>query len=310
MNGPFKLEKAIAKWRKDMTAQGVKSRDVLDELENHLREDVAAQIQSGMDAAEAFEIAAQRIGRGAVLKREFAKLEASKHQRLTRLFRIACFITGPFMLLLSGWLLYDLDRGSFHQPASLFVLACLAIYTGTVPLWYRSLPSSHTKWIGIVLRALTLFVACLPVVALLGALGLRFLRLDDTESMILWSAVVAFTATMFAYACLDLERGIGWGSSACPSPDRFTDLAQRANGIAHDEAERLGHDFVGTEHLLLGIISCDSGLLSDLLRKWGVDADTIRAEIEKVVDRGYARKSARDLPYTPRAMRALTLAMQ
>jgi ATP-dependent Clp protease ATP-binding subunit ClpC len=115
---------------------------------------------------------------------------------------------------------------------------------------------------------------------------------------------------MFGYGCLDLERGMGWGSTGCPAPEQFTDLAQRASGIAHEEATQLGHDYVGTEHLLLGVISCDSGLLSDLLRKWGIEADTIRAEIEKVVGPGGARKSARDLPYTPRARRALTLAMQ
>src|ERR1051326_733928 len=145
MNGPFKLDQAIAKWRKEMAAQGVKSRDLLDELERHLREDVAAQISSGNGAAEAFEVAAKRIGRGAGLKREFAKLDASKHRRRARLFRVSFFIPGPSMLLLSGWLLYDFDRGSFDQPASLFALACLAVYTGTLPLWYRWLPSPHTK---------------------------------------------------------------------------------------------------------------------------------------------------------------------
>jgi hypothetical protein len=307
---PFKLEKAIAKWRKEMVAQGVKSRDVLDELENHLREDVANQIEAGTDVAEAFSIAVQRIGKGAALEREFAKLDASKHKRLTNIFRISCFITGPSMLLLSGWLLYDPDSVSFDQPVSLFVLASLAIYTVTLPLWYRLLPSPYTKWTGILLKSVTLMVAALPLVALAGAAGLPLPQLGNTGSEILWSVVIAFTATMFAYACLDLERGIGWGSACCPSPEQFTDLAQRAAEVAHDEAERLRHDFVGTEHVLLGVISCDSGLLSDLLRKWGIDADTIRVEIEKVVVPGRARNSARDIPYTPRAKRALGLAME
>jgi hypothetical protein len=306
MKARFKLEKAITKWRKEMAAQGVKSRDVLDELENHLREDVTNQIDAGTDAAEAFSIAVQRIGKGAALEREFAKLDASKHKRLTNIFRIYCFVSGPSMLLLSGWLFYDPERSSFDRPPSFFVLVCLAIYTGTLPLWYRGLPSPHKKWIGIVLKTITFMVVLLPLVALAGA-SCNW----DTGSTILWNAVVAFSATMLAYACLDLERGIGWGSGRGPSPEQFTDLAQRArSGLAHDEADRLGHDFVGTEHLLLGVISCDSGLLSDLLRKWGIDADTIRAEIEKVVGRGVAGKSARDIPYTPRAKRALGLAMQ
>src|SRR6476646_4815090 len=97
-NNMFDLTQAIAKWRKEMAAQGVKSRDVLDELENHLREDVGNQVGGGTDAAEAFKVAAQRIGQGAVLKREFAKLDRRK-QRLPDIFRITCFVTGPFMLL-------------------------------------------------------------------------------------------------------------------------------------------------------------------------------------------------------------------
>jgi hypothetical protein len=311
MKGPFKLDQAIAKWRKEMTAQGVRSRDVLDELENHLREDIAAQIQSGTSEVEAFDIAVQRIGRGAALHREFAKLDASKHKRLSKLFRISCFVTGPFMLVLSGWLLYDPDRRSFDRPVSLFLLTCLAIYTGTLPVWYRLLPSPHTKWRCILLKTITFMVAALPLVALAGALGLPVPRLGNTGSLVLWSVVTAYTATMSAYACLDLERGVGWRSQRGPSSEQFTELAQRArSGLAHEEAERLGHDYVGTEHLLLGVISCDSGLLSDLLRKWGIEADAIRAEIEKVAGPGVARKSARDLPYTPRATRALTLALQ
>jgi hypothetical protein len=206
MKNRFKLDEAIATWRRESAAQGVKARDVLDELESHLREDVAAQIKAGTCEAEAFQIAVERIGQGAALAREFATLDAGKHKRLTNIFRLTCFVTGPFMLLLSGWLLYDLERGYFDNPAILSVLTCVAIYTGTLPLWYRRLPSVHTKWRGSLLLILSLIVASLPLVALAGALGLPLLQLDNTGSMILWSAVAAYGATMFAYNCLDLER--------------------------------------------------------------------------------------------------------
>ena len=292
-----------------MAAQGVKSRDVLDELENHLCEDVANQVHSGTDAAEAFKIAAQRIGQGAVLKKEFTKLNVGKPSLLPAIFRATCFISGPFMLLVGAWAVLDSDGVSFGQGTSLLVISCLAIYTGSLPFWHRSLPSPNTKWLSIALKTATALIASLPLIALLGALGVRCLQTDNTVTMILFCVVAAFCATMFAYACLDLERGTGWGF-ACPAADRFTDLAQRATEMAHDEAGRLGHDYVGTEHLLLGVISCDSGLLSDLLRKWNIDAETIRAEIEKMVSPGAARKSARDIPYTPRAKRALGLAAQ
>lgn len=213
----FKLTQAITKWRNEMAAQGVRSRDILDELENHLREDVAAQIRAGTNPAEAFRLATQRIGQGVILKREFAKLHGSNRTRLTKPFRIFCIITGLSMLLLSGWVLYSPGSGSFDEPASLFVLASLAVYTGTLPLWYKWLPTSHSKWIGILLKSVTLLVGALPLVALAGALGLPVLQLDNTESLILWSTVVTFTATIFAYACLDSERGINWHSSRVPA---------------------------------------------------------------------------------------------
>src|SRR3954463_5497032 len=121
MKGPSKLDEAIAKWRREMAAQGVKSRHVLDELENHLREEVAKQIRSGADPAEAFKIAVQRIGQGAVLRKEFAKLDTSKHQRLLRLFRATCFITGPFMLLVCGLALLNSDSVSVGEMAPLLM---------------------------------------------------------------------------------------------------------------------------------------------------------------------------------------------
>src|SRR5262249_1972426 len=62
--------------------------------------------------------------------------------------------------------------------------------------------------------------------------------------------------------------------------------------------------------LLLGVVSSESGLLMDLLRKWDTDSDGIRGEVKKIVGAGASRRAARDIPYTPRALRALNLAAQ
>jgi hypothetical protein len=68
----FNLEQAIADWRRQMKG-GIKSREVLDELENHLREDVKQQVQSGKTIQQAFKIAVQRLGSVRALKTEFEK---------------------------------------------------------------------------------------------------------------------------------------------------------------------------------------------------------------------------------------------
>ncbi|HXR08582.1 MAG TPA: hypothetical protein VN765_14700 [Candidatus Acidoferrum sp.] len=74
----FDLDLSIMEWRRTMALGGVKSPEVLAELESHLREDVEQQRQTGMEAAEAFETAVQRIGQAAVLEGEFDKVGGLK----------------------------------------------------------------------------------------------------------------------------------------------------------------------------------------------------------------------------------------
>jgi hypothetical protein len=69
----FDLEQAIADWRRQMLAVGIKAPVPLEELEIHLREDIAQQMQSGLSAQPAFGIAARKIGQAPELKREFKK---------------------------------------------------------------------------------------------------------------------------------------------------------------------------------------------------------------------------------------------
>jgi hypothetical protein len=70
----FNLETAIAEWRKQMRAEGIKTPVPLEELENHLREDFEAQIRSGAIPERAFEIAAGRLGPAAAIQQEFSKV--------------------------------------------------------------------------------------------------------------------------------------------------------------------------------------------------------------------------------------------
>src|SRR5271154_6758117 len=72
-NNMFDLERSIANWREQMLAAGIQSPVPLEELESHLRDEVAQEIASGSTAQLAFEIAVQRIGRAGALKAEFKK---------------------------------------------------------------------------------------------------------------------------------------------------------------------------------------------------------------------------------------------
>src|SRR6266403_2102691 len=70
----FNLEQAISDWRLRMLAAGIKTPMLLDELENHLRDAVDQELQSGLDAQQAFDLVVVRIGQAGALKREFKKV--------------------------------------------------------------------------------------------------------------------------------------------------------------------------------------------------------------------------------------------
>ena len=89
----FDLEQAIADWRQQMLAAGIKTPVPLVELEIHLREDIAQQMKAGLNVQPAFEIAVQEIGKPGMLKREFKKVER------TLMKRIAIILLGVFGVL-------------------------------------------------------------------------------------------------------------------------------------------------------------------------------------------------------------------
>jgi hypothetical protein len=189
----FELERAIADWRQQMAASGVKSSEILNELESHLRDEIARQMQAGVAARQAFENAVQSIGSAHALKEEFAKV--------------------------SG------------RPSKL-------------------------------LQALKRFI--------LGRHGVSL-----------------------------------------PALNVFTASAQQTLELARAEAPRLNHDFIGTEHVLLGLLNSPSGIVPNVMRRLGVQNDAVRDEIAKLIGPGLpAERVAASIRYTPRATRALALALE
>ena len=88
----------------------------------------------------------------------------------------------------------------------------------------------------------------------------------------------------------------------------FTPRAQQVLALAKKEADRFNHNFVGTEHLLLGLIKLGQGVAVNVLLKMGLDLETLRREVEKVVGTGPDQKVVGNIPFTPRVKKVLALA--
>lgn len=182
----FDLEKSIAQWRRQMLAAGIKVTESLDELENHLREEVEKQIKLERKPEHAFDIAVDKIGKPAPLKEEFAKVEAT---------------------------------------------------------WLAKLK------------------------ALLGL------------------------------------------NKILPPPYKdFAPVGMQTLELAAGEARDRYHNYIGTEHILLGLLKSESSVISTVMRRLGVDEKAIRIEVEKFTANGPTPGASVNIPYTPRAKNALQLA--
>lgn len=92
--------------------------------------------------------------------------------------------------------------------------------------------------------------------------------------------------------------------------NRFTERARKVIILAKEEARRFNHDYIGTEHILLGLIREGEGVAATVLQKMGVSLEKIRLEIEKLVQPGPSTQIIGDIPFTPRAKKALELAAE
>src|SRR5664279_4132383 len=90
--------------------------------------------------------------------------------------------------------------------------------------------------------------------------------------------------------------------------NNFTPRAQQVLALARKEADRFNHNYVGTEHLLLGLIKLGQGVAVNVLQKMGLDLETVRMEVEKQVGSGPETQMVGNIPYTPRVKKVLALA--
>jgi len=92
--------------------------------------------------------------------------------------------------------------------------------------------------------------------------------------------------------------------------NRFTQRAQKAILLAQREAKRLNHDYLGTEHILLGLMALGEGVAAQVLQDLGIDLKKVRREVEKMVRTGDNILLVGEVPFTPRAKKVLELAIQ
>ena len=132
----FNLEQAVAEWRRQMVKAGIKTPVPLDELEIHLREDIAQQMRSGLNAQQAFGIAAKKIGQAPELKREFKKISAPMEMqeviKLAGVIIVAVSLFCPLFMFLPCLQAHELSL-----MARMLALAVYAITVATSVLSWK-----------------------------------------------------------------------------------------------------------------------------------------------------------------------------
>lgn len=106
------------------------------------------------------------------------------------------------------------------------------------------------------------------------------------------------------------DASAGEGQGSAETMNNFTPRAQQVLALARKEADRFHHNFVGTEHVLLGLIRLGQGVAVNVLQKLGLDLENVRLEVEKQVGTGPDQKVFWNIPYTPRVKKVLALAQK
>jgi ATP-dependent Clp protease ATP-binding subunit ClpC len=91
--------------------------------------------------------------------------------------------------------------------------------------------------------------------------------------------------------------------------ERFTDRARQVVVLAQEEARNLHHNYIGTEHILLGLLHEGRGIAAQALTTLGIDQEAVRQRVIEIVGRG-DQNPAGHIPFTPRAKKVLQLALR
>lgn len=238
----FNLEQSLTEWRRQMLSAGVNNPEILEELENHLREDWAQRVESGASGEQAFELAVNSVGQACVLQREFAKLTRKKCAWLGALkqFIAGAFDPAPCLNTFSPGARWTLERAQLEAPR----------------LNHGFIGTEHV---------------------LLGLLALK----DGVVPKVLKTMGVDREA---------IRRQVeNWVSNFPPSkisgPVRYTPRVKKSLYYAAREAKASQNTAVGAEHILLGLVLEGEGVAGQVLRDFGVSSETTRQEIKREAHR-------------------------
>src|SRR5438477_1200181 len=94
--------------------------------------------------------------------------------------------------------------------------------------------------------------------------------------------------------------------------ERFTDRARKVMQLANQEAQRFNHEYIGTEHMLLGLVKEGAGVAANVLKNLDIDLKKIRLEVEKIVNLGSGIETVLPgkLPHTPRAKKSIEYSIE
>lgn len=289
-----------------MSADGMKSSAILDELEEHLREDVAERMRAGQDAESAFEAAAKQIGQSDSLRREFRKAGGARSPAERWLILIALLFVS-FIVFLSSITIIACYNGTWQRAMAFAAVAGALAVVGGSKFAVRFMP--------IVRNTTARITACLALIGT-GLAAATFYgnyvvpRLEtypgQLPAMMLWAV---FLIAVFTCAGMSLIKRYQLDLAALPLLEDFAPSGRLALEAAPAAARYFHHNFVGTEHLLLSLTDSPSGTVTNVMRNLGISADAVRREITKIVGVDASGPGAADLiPMTPRARHALRLA--
>jgi hypothetical protein len=299
--GMFNLDQAIADWRRQMSAAGIKSPDVLDELESHLREDLERRIGAGASAEQAFREAVIQVGTAEQLQPEFCKI-CRPHARLSRkTVRIGCAAAAVFLLLTQGWYLLDSDVSLAERIPSLAWVVAVALFVGAIP-YLNELASGLP---GLAWRRGAGKTCSLVLLSWICLLYLNVANITHFPSGIFLSNVG--WSLFFAAAIAGVVVSFGTEPEVL---NLWSPRVWQTFEVAAGEASRFRHSFIGTEHLLLGLMQAEGSSIPGVLGRMGVGCETVRAEIEKIVGSWDQAPVANAPTPTPRANQALRFAIQ
>jgi len=321
----FDLEREIATWRRQLARVGIKSVECVAELESHLRDEFEAQITSGANPEDAFQRAVAAVGSAAELNAEFTKIASTTH-RMGKCLQASYLLASVFMLAVNAWTLLEYELSSLARTLGISAVVLISIYLASLPRWVQWVsPSSFTRFAGIIKVGANL-VWIWPLWALLQAEHVIGVEIGILPTVFIWSFYAAIVLTIVAFRLTHGSRpgdAGGWipPSSAIPQPIPPTPVCppelslpgskpvdptiHRALEFASGEASRLGHGYIGTEHLLLGILKEAKGTLANVLRQIHIDYDAVQTELSRLITPVPASASPGRIPLTPRAQKAL-----